>query len=162
MPPRRRPFELQGHRGARGPRPENTLPAFEAALDAGASSVETDLHLTRDGVVVLCHEPFLNAALFTPPTADAPRPAVADVTLAELRLWRTDRNPDPGRFPAQVAEAGPLTRRFAGQLGLDPFAVPTLTDLFLFAAAYAGGTGGGSRQVAVPARAGGTGLSTWS
>ncbi len=141
MPPRRRPFELQGHRGARGLRPENTLPAFEAALDAGVSSVETDLHLTRDGAVVLSHEPFLDAALFTPPTADAPRPAVADVTLAELRLWRADRNPDPGRFPAQVAEAGPLTRRFAEQLGLDPFAVPTLADLFLFAAAYVGEAG---------------------
>ena len=34
-----------------------------------------------------------------------------------------------------------MTRRFAGQLGLDPFAVPTLTDLFLFAAAYAGEPG---------------------
>jgi len=141
MPPRRRPFELQGHRGARGLRPENTLAAFEAALDAGVTSVETDLHLTRDGAVVLCHEPFLDAALFTPPTADAPRPAVADATRAELRLWRADRNPDPSRFPDQVAEAGALTCWFAGQFGLDPFAVPTLADLFHFAAAYAGEAG---------------------
>ena len=106
MPPRRRPFELQGHRGARGPRPENTLPAFEVALDTGASSVETDLHLTRDGVVVLCHEPFLNAALFTPPTADAPRPAVADVTLAELRLWRPTAIPTPAAFPPRSPKPG--------------------------------------------------------
>ena len=141
MPPQRRPFELQGHRGARGLRPENTLPSFEAALDAGAVSVETDLHLTRDGVVVLCHEPFLDAALFSPPNADAPRPAVADVTLAELRRWRADRNPDPGRFPAQVAEVGLLARRFTERLGLHPFAVPTLADLFLFAADYAGEAG---------------------
>ena len=148
MPPRRRPFELQGHRGARGLRPENTLPAFEAALDAGAVSVETDLHLTRDGVVVLCHEPFLDAARFTPPTADAPRPAVADATLAELRLWRADLNPDPGRFPAQVAEVGPLARQFVGRLGLDPFAVPTLADLFLFAADYAGEPGAAAGKTA--------------
>ena len=40
-------FDLQGHRGARGQRPENTLPSFEAAFDAGVTSVETDLLLTR-------------------------------------------------------------------------------------------------------------------
>ena len=141
MPSRKRPFDLQGHRGARGLRPENTLPAFEAALDAGASSIETDLHLTRDGAVVLCHEPFLDAALFTPPAPDSPRAAVAAVTLSELRLWRADRNPDPKRFPAQVAEAGPLAKWFAERYGFDPFAVPTLADLFLFAAAYAGEPG---------------------
>jgi glycerophosphoryl diester phosphodiesterase len=141
MPRRPRLFDLQGHRGARGLRPENTLPSFEAALDAGASSVETDLHLTRDGVVVLCHEPVLDAALFTPPAPDAPRVGIADTTLAELRRWRADRNPDPVRFPDQVAEASPLSHWFAERHGLDPFAVPTLSDLFLFAAAYAGEPG---------------------
>ena len=39
-----RAFVIQGHRGARGLRPENTLPGFEAALDAGATSLETDVH----------------------------------------------------------------------------------------------------------------------
>jgi glycerophosphoryl diester phosphodiesterase len=53
------PFLIQGHRGARGLRPENTLPSFEAALDAGALSIETDVHLTADGVPVLIHDPVL-------------------------------------------------------------------------------------------------------
>ena len=39
--------------------PENTLPSFEAALDAGANSLETDVHLTADGVPVLIHDPSL-------------------------------------------------------------------------------------------------------
>ena len=39
-------FNLQGHRGARALHPENTLPSFEAALDAGVTSIETDVHLT--------------------------------------------------------------------------------------------------------------------
>jgi glycerophosphoryl diester phosphodiesterase len=52
-------FELQGHRGACGLRPENTLPSFEAALDLEVASVETDLHLTRDGVLLVYHDPFL-------------------------------------------------------------------------------------------------------
>src|SRR5262249_10549099 len=49
-------FDLQGHRGARGLKPENTLPSFEAAIDAGATTIETDLHRTRDGVPVLVHD----------------------------------------------------------------------------------------------------------
>ena len=45
-----------GHRGAAGERPENTLPAFARGLEAGAAILESDLHLTRDGVVVMAHD----------------------------------------------------------------------------------------------------------
>jgi glycerophosphoryl diester phosphodiesterase len=141
MPPLSGTFHLQGHRGARGLKRENTLPSFEAALDAGASSVETDLLLTRDGAVVLCHEPLLETRLFTPPAADAPRAALADLTLAQLRRWRADRNPEPARFPHQDAEATPLALWYIERYGIDLFAVPTLADLFRFAADYAGEPG---------------------
>jgi glycerophosphoryl diester phosphodiesterase len=45
-----------GHRGASGEAPENTLPAFERALAQGAAILETDVHLTRDGEVVVAHD----------------------------------------------------------------------------------------------------------
>jgi glycerophosphoryl diester phosphodiesterase len=45
-----------GHRGAAGERPENTLAAFAFGLEAGAAILESDLHLTRDGVVVMAHD----------------------------------------------------------------------------------------------------------
>jgi glycerophosphoryl diester phosphodiesterase len=45
-----------GHRGASGERPENTLPSFELALEQGADVIETDVHLTRDGEVVVLHD----------------------------------------------------------------------------------------------------------
>jgi glycerophosphoryl diester phosphodiesterase len=132
------PFDLQGHRGARGLRPENTLPSFEAALDAGAASVETDLHLTRDGFVVLCHDPRLGS----PPVADAPgSPAIRSLALADLRRCRADRNPDPTRFPDQDPTVTPLARAFAGARGLEPYGIPTLEDLFHFVRAYAGEEG---------------------
>jgi glycerophosphoryl diester phosphodiesterase len=51
-----RPFIIQGHRGARGLRPENTLPSFQAALDARVDSIETDVHVTADGIPVLIHD----------------------------------------------------------------------------------------------------------
>lgn len=56
-------IDLQGHRGARGLAPENTLAAFKAALAIGVTTLETDLALTRDGVLVLSHEPRVYAPL---------------------------------------------------------------------------------------------------
>ena len=138
-------FDLQGHRGARGQRPENTLPSFEAAFDAGVSSVETDLHLTRDNVVVLTHDPILTEQCFrvlSPgivPLAD--RPAVRSLTLEQVRTCVADRNPDPAQFPDQTSDATPLARLFTEERGIHPFSVPTLADLFAFAAAYAGPLG---------------------
>jgi glycerophosphoryl diester phosphodiesterase len=58
-----------------------------------------------------------------------------------LRRYRADRNPDPVRFPTQDAAVTPLARLFAQEHGLDPYGVPTLADLFHFAAAYAGEPG---------------------
>jgi glycerophosphoryl diester phosphodiesterase len=143
MPPA---FDLQGHRGARGLRPENTLPSLEAALDVGVTSVETDVHLTRDGMAVLCHDPRLGEWLFTPlgqapALGPAHRPAVCGLTLKELRRYRADRNPDPARFPGQRAEVTSLSQWYAEAHGLDPYAVPTLDDLLRFTAAYAGEPG---------------------
>lgn len=46
-----------GHRGSAETHPENTLSSFAAALDAGAQILETDVHITRDGVPVLLHDP---------------------------------------------------------------------------------------------------------
>lgn len=67
-----------GHRGASGELPENTLPAFERALSQGAAILETDVHLTRDGEVVICHDALLDR------TTDARGP-IAERTLAELQ-----------------------------------------------------------------------------
>ncbi len=49
-------FDLQGHRGARGLLPENTLPAFQKALDLGVDTIECDMAITKDGVVVIHHD----------------------------------------------------------------------------------------------------------
>lgn len=45
-----------GHRGASGYYPENTMQAFERAIDMGCHGIETDVHLTKDGIAVLCHD----------------------------------------------------------------------------------------------------------
>jgi len=53
-------YDLQGHRGSRGLMPENTIPAMIKALDLGASTLELDLAITKDGEVILSHEPYMN------------------------------------------------------------------------------------------------------
>ena len=53
-------LDIQGHRGARGLAPENTLPAFARALAIGVTTLELDCAITRDGVVVVSHDPAFN------------------------------------------------------------------------------------------------------
>jgi glycerophosphoryl diester phosphodiesterase len=75
------------------------------------------------------------------PAETAIQPLVRKLTLAELRAYRADRNPDPVRFVRQDASITPLARLYAEQAPLDPYAVPSLSDLFAFAKAYAGELG---------------------
>lgn len=53
-------FDLQGHRGARGLLPENTVQAFEKALKLGVNTLELDVVISKDNKVVVSHEPWLN------------------------------------------------------------------------------------------------------
>ncbi len=48
--------KLYAHRGAAAERPENTMPAFERALEIGVDALEMDVHLTRDGHFIVSHD----------------------------------------------------------------------------------------------------------
>lgn len=58
-------FDLQGHRGCRGLMPENSIPAMIHALDLGVTTLEMDVVMTSDGVVILSHEPWMNSEICT-------------------------------------------------------------------------------------------------
>jgi glycerophosphoryl diester phosphodiesterase len=49
-----------GHRGASGYFPENTMVAFEKAIEMGATGIETDVQMTKDGVLILIHDEYVN------------------------------------------------------------------------------------------------------
>jgi glycerophosphoryl diester phosphodiesterase len=90
---------IYAHRGASFEEPENTVEAFRLALALGADALETDAHMTRDGRVVLSHDPTGMRM------AGVPR-AIRDVTLAEVRTW------DAGaRFVPRGKGAAPLAGR---------------------------------------------------
>ena len=61
-------FDVQGHRGARGLRPENTIPGFLVAIDSGVTTIEMDVVITKDKQVVVSHEPWMSAAICLDPS----------------------------------------------------------------------------------------------
>lgn len=93
MPRRRFELRLYAHRGASGELPENTMAAFRRALEFGIDALESDVHLTRDGQVVMSHDP------------DGARccgvaRAIRQSTLAEVQSWDAGWGflaPDGGR-----------------------------------------------------------------
>ena len=116
-------FDLQGHRGARGLAPENTLAAFARALEIGVTTLETDLAVTRDGVLVLSHDPVLNPDIVRGPDGKwlaAPGPAINTLTLEELKRF------DIGRLDPSSKYA----RQFPDQKPADGQRFPALTELF--------------------------------
>jgi glycerophosphoryl diester phosphodiesterase len=106
---------VHGHRGARARRPENTIPAFEYAIAQGVDALEMDMAVTKDNVIVISHDPILEA-----PVCSGPRPSavIHELTLAEVRQWDCGsiRNP-----------------RFSGQQTVPGTRIPTLDDVFQLA-----------------------------
>ncbi|HEX5831604.1 MAG TPA: glycerophosphodiester phosphodiesterase [Gemmatimonadaceae bacterium] len=82
------PPEIIAHRGVPRERPENTLAAFDLALDQGADGIELDVHATRDGVVVVHHDAELRG--------DGEPARISELTLTELRGRAASRAPDEG------------------------------------------------------------------
>ena len=116
-------LDLQGHRGARGLAPENTLPAFARALSIGVTTLEMDCAITRDGVAVVSHDPALNPDFTRGPDGQwlaQKGPAIHDLTFAELQRY------DVGRLnPARQYAA-----RFPEQQPVDGTRIPRLADVF--------------------------------
>jgi glycerophosphoryl diester phosphodiesterase len=53
-------FYKEGHRGTRGLMPENTIPAMKKGVETGANCIEVDVYLTKDGKVLIAHDPYVN------------------------------------------------------------------------------------------------------
>ena len=93
------------HRGGAGLRPENTMPAFDHGLSLGADGVELDVHLSRDGVVMVHHDDALDR------TTDATGP-LASRTADELARvdagYRFNRTLDSGQteYPFRGQDIG--------------------------------------------------------
>jgi glycerophosphoryl diester phosphodiesterase len=122
------PFDVEGHRGARAHRPENTLPAFQYALDRGVTTLELDTGVTKDGVLVISHNRAINGthchdtapAFPGDPQFPYAGKLIKDLTLAQIKTLDCGfTDPD---FPRQVRV---------------PAQMPTLQELFAYVKAHA-------------------------
>ncbi len=120
-------MDVQGHRGSRGHLPENTLPAFAWAIELGVTTLELDVGITRDGVMVVHHDRRLNPDVARGPDGQwvkTPSPAIHSLTFEELQRY------DVGR----IRPGSEYARRFPHQQPLDGTRIPRLSDLFAAAA----------------------------
>ena len=103
-------LDIQGHRGARGLLPENSIQSFRRALELGVTTLEMDVVISRDRKVVVSHDPFFSSAICLQPNGD-PIPAEREHDFAIFGLdYDQVRSFDCGSmgnpdFPGQVARA---------------------------------------------------------
>lgn len=99
-------IDLQGHRGARGLRPENTIPAFQYAIDHKMITLELDTNLTKDGKLVVYHDTIINSEICVDLQGSRPKPErILDMTFADLRKMDCGSNANK-EFPEQVPVPG--------------------------------------------------------
>lgn len=110
-------FDVQGHRGARGLEPENTIPAFMKALDCGVTTIELDLAVTKDNKLVVSHEPWMSADICLTPDGkpigkkEEMKFNIYEMSYAEVTTYDCGSKGNEG-FPEQqrVAASKPLLR----------------------------------------------------
>ncbi len=119
-------FDLQGHRGARGLAPENTIPAFRRALAIGVTTLEMDVVVSGDGAVVVSHEPWMHPDICTLPSGapvpedDARGHNLYQMPYVDIKRYDCGRRRHPD-FPRQAPQ---------------PAVKPRLHDVIAMAEAY--------------------------
>lgn len=116
-------FDLEAHRGGRALAPENTLASFSNGIGIGVTTLELDIGLTADGVVVISHDTVLNPDHTRDASGaflKARGPSIRSLTLAQLQTY------DVGR----IDPATSYGRQFARQVPHDGERIPTLAALF--------------------------------
>lgn len=106
-------FDLQGHRGARGLAPENTIPAFRRALEIGVTTLEMDVAIAGDGTVVVTHEPWMDSKKCVTAEGDqiaeGQRHNIYEMTYEEVAAYDCGSQ-RLSEFPEQEPQAAPKPR----------------------------------------------------
>lgn len=114
-------FDVQGHRGARGLMPENTIPGFLKAMDLGVHTIELDVVVSADSQLIVSHEPWFHHHISTTPDGDpvaeaqAPDFNIFEMTVDEVQAFDVGRRGHPHYPQQQAMEAVKPTLRAAIQ-----------------------------------------------
>jgi glycerophosphoryl diester phosphodiesterase len=135
-------LDVEGHRGGRALRPENTLPAFEVGMDNGIHTIETDTGVTTDHQSLIWHDQYLNPqscrkADGSPYTLDN-RVYTHDISMAEAQKTFICDKLHFGPEQKNDLELSPVAVAFAKKEGMiSPYAPTYVAQLFRFAQFYA-------------------------
>ena len=100
-------FDIEAHRGGRGLMPENTIPAFLNAVKMGVNTLEMDIIMSKDSLLVISHDPFINAEICSNPDgtpvtdAQEKKLKIYDMTYSEVKKYDCGIRGN-SRFPGQV------------------------------------------------------------
>ncbi|QDR79425.1 glycerophosphodiester phosphodiesterase [Sporomusa termitida] len=124
-------FDAEAHRGGRDARPENTLIAFAYAMTLGVTTLEMDMQMTKDGRIVISHDPYMNNYLAKGPDGRYAEPGKYDIrtmTLAEIKQFDLGTmNPAAGDYYESHGKT---------QLACPGMKMPTLEEVFELVKAY--------------------------
>ena len=119
-------FDWQGHRGARGIMPENSLPAFEKALELNVKTLEMDVVISADSLVVVSHDPFFASGFCLDPAGNR----IPERSREQYNLFQMDYS------EIKKYDCGSLgNTRFPDQMKIKVHK-PLLTDVFKMAEKY--------------------------
>jgi glycerophosphoryl diester phosphodiesterase len=92
-------FSWEGHRGARGLMPENTIPSMKKAIDLGANVLELDVIITGDNKVLVSHDPYFNDIIATTPEGNFMTKKEANEKILYRMPYDSIRRYDVGMKP---------------------------------------------------------------
>ena len=124
-------FDFEAHRGGRDARPENTLVSFAYAMELGVTTLEMDMQMTKDGQLVISHNPVLSPNLTKGPDGKyvaADKYDIRTMTLAEIKQF------DVGTM--NPAAGGYYDGHGKTQVSVPGTKIPTLEEVFELANAY--------------------------
>jgi len=116
-------IDIQGHRGARGLLPENTIPAFIRAIDEGVQTLELDVVITKDKKVLVSHEPYMSSSICSKPdgsgisSEESNALNIYQMTYEQIKSYDCGSKGNP-RFPKQekMAVSKPLLINLISQV----------------------------------------------
>jgi len=124
-------FDFQAHRGGRDARPENTLASFAYALELGVTTLELDMQMTKDGHIVISHNPIMNHNLAKGPDGnyvEAGKYDIRTMTLDEVKRFDVGTmNPAAGDYYEGHGKT---------QMSIPGTRIPTLEEVFELAKSY--------------------------
>jgi len=124
-------FDFQGHRGGRDARPENTLISFAYGMEMGETTLEMDMQMTKDGHIVISHNPIMNPNIAKGPDGNYVKAGQYDIrtmTLAQVKQFDVGTmNPAAGDYYEGHGKT---------QVSVPGTKMPTLEEVFELATSY--------------------------